>query len=107
MTEQTNKITRESHPEIFEYIDKEDLWDFGDFLEMYHKKQDIMRVTGLVKLTLRETRDGKLLGDWCFHGEWSDTCGMIANPNELYRVEERDITVKRYIKLLDGSIINT
>lgn len=100
-----NKITRESYPKIFEKLDKEGLWDWGDFLKMTHKKRDIMYVTGLVKITMRETRDGKLLGDWCFHGEWSDACGMIVNPNELYRVEEREVTVKRYVKCSSEEIV--
>jgi len=98
MTEQTNNITRESHPEIFEYFDDHG-WDYEEALGQEHEKHDI------TCYKIRMVVDDKTIKDESLHGNWMGWLTSSYNygsepedyPQELYRIEQKEVTTIEWV----------
>lgn len=98
MTEQTNKITRESNPEIFEYFDKDE-WDYEEVLDEEHVKHDITCYTIRMVIDEDVTEDESLWGNWMGWLNRSYTYGSEPEdyPEELYRIEQKEVTTIEWV----------
>jgi hypothetical protein len=88
-----NKITRDTHPEIFEYFDNDD-WDWDEQLDEVHVKHDITSYQIRMVIDENVTKDESLWGSWV---GWYDNSYAYGSepedyPQELWRVEQKEVT---------------
>lgn len=86
-----NKITRDTHPEVFRALDTGG-WDYEDVLSSVHEKHDATTYHVLLLIDEGTTPDETLWGRWMCQMSCSYNYGLISSPDELVRMEQKEVT---------------
>jgi len=93
-----NRITRDTHPEIFEYFDKGG-WDYVEVLDQENVKPDTTCYDIRMVIDKAVTKDVSLYGSWFGLLNYSYLHGSEPKdyPQELHRIELAEVTMVEWV----------